>query len=210
MQRVQERSTRPLTPPPRPRRTRRTAPAPHRRRTQIHPVNAGHQRFVGGRSAIDGCSYLGRPPDKIRWCSFPQPAMVLGRITEQWRASRRYRRTSHGSAYFGASPERLGIGVCHCFHINSAAPRGTRMMSNTDAPVRLATRCPASFSHDVDNLSLSQVVPKMCPASPSTHSAQLRWLRAPNYARAGDVERKQHQSETSAVIQRLWRISTID
>jgi hypothetical protein len=35
--------------------------------------------------------------------------------------------------------------VCHCFHINGAAPRGAPMMSNTDAPVRLATRCPASF-----------------------------------------------------------------
>ena len=51
--------------------------------------------------------------------------------------------TSDG--YIGASPEPLGISVRHCFHINSAAPRGTRMMSNTDAPVRLATRCPASF-----------------------------------------------------------------
>ncbi|MCU1699402.1 MAG: hypothetical protein JWR34_5465 [Mycobacterium sp.] len=39
MQRVQERSARPLTPPPRLRRTRRTAPTPHRRRTHTHPVN---------------------------------------------------------------------------------------------------------------------------------------------------------------------------
>ncbi|MEA2769256.1 MAG: hypothetical protein QOD93_2218, partial [Acetobacteraceae bacterium] len=73
-----------------------TPPTPHAK----HPVNVGHQRFVGGSSAIDGCSYLGRPPDKIRWCSFPRPAMVLGRITEQWRASRRYRRTPHGFGLF--------------------------------------------------------------------------------------------------------------
>lgn len=87
-----------------------------------HPVNAG---LVGGRSVIDRCAYLGRPPGEIRWCSLPRPAMVLGRITEKWRASAQYRRTSHRVGMF----RRLAISsasvVCHCFDIASIAPHYT-------------------------------------------------------------------------------------
>jgi hypothetical protein len=75
----------------------------------MHPVNARHQRFVGGRSTIDGCGYLGRPPDKIRRCSFPQRAMVLRRISEQWHL-RDNDELHTRSARYGAAPEFLGIG----------------------------------------------------------------------------------------------------
>lgn len=62
----------------------------------IRPVNAGHQCFVGGRSAIDDFGYLGRPPDKVRWSSFPRPARgCLGGESTSNGEHLRCRRTSY-------------------------------------------------------------------------------------------------------------------
>ncbi len=162
----------------------------------------GSPRFVGGRSAIDGCSYLGRPPDKIRWCSFPQPAMVLGRITEQWRASRRYR--------FGASPECLGIGVSPLFpHQQRSAARHAHDVKHRRTGQARNTLSRIVFPMMMDNLyypriseraSNSFAVGPSPRATPRCSAATLSHIKLTNRARYWLVLQLLSQSYSSPMV----------